>query len=67
MCFFNPKLKLTKVRQVELNRLNDRKKKKRHICASTTKKSVERRKKKKKKIRGTLSQTFNEHFTVRDF
>lgn len=62
--FFNPKLKQTKIWQVELNRLNDRKKKGVYICASTTKVSRGMKKKKKKKNqqpRGILSQTLNKH------
>lgn len=50
MCFFNPKLKQTKVWQVELNRLNDRKKKKRHthLCFHYKKVSKGMKKRKKK-------------------
>lgn len=64
--FFNPKLKQTKIWQVELNRLDDREKKGVYICASTTK-SVQRneekkKKKKKNQPRGILSQTLNKHF-----
>lgn len=58
--FFNPKLKQTKVRQVELNRLNDRGEKRTHLCFHYKKKGVEGQK--RKKIGGTLLQTFNEHF-----
>lgn len=46
--FFNPKLKQTKVRRVELNRLND-KKKKRHTSVLPLQKSVKRDNKKKQK------------------
>ena len=47
--FFNPKLKQTKVRRVELNRLNDKKKKRHtHLCFHY-KKSVKRDKKNKTK------------------
>lgn len=60
--FFNPKLKQTKVRQVELNRLSDRGKK--NLCFHY--KMLRGMKNKinqtNKKTGGTLSQTFNEHF-----
>lgn len=56
--FFNPKLKQTKVRRVELNRLND-KKKKRHTSVLPLQKSVKRdNKKKQKNIVTNIQWTF---------
>lgn len=64
--FFNPKLKQTKVWQVELNRLNDRGKKDTHACASTTKKVLKDKRKKKKKKQEHFHKHSMNIFTVRD-
>ena len=64
--FFNPKLKQTKVWQVELKRLNDRNKTT-YTSVFPLQKSVERDKKKEKKIQEHCHKHSMNIFTVRTF